>query len=82
MHPEVFDDSGEEFEILPEYQGEKRNCDACGKEFLWGDLIMVSQKEKYIFCPDDEESLTAGCVIKFVLTHGIPIVADPMKFIS
>lgn len=81
--PMDFDDQNEEeFDIsdLPEYQGEKSQCDFCGKKFMFADVILFSADKNLVFCyPDD--GVIAHCLTEWVSKNGQAVSAEPVKFV-
>ncbi len=65
------------------YRGDKEKCDHCGKEFSWGQLIMVSEDPKLIFCCRDQntlEDLLQSCVALWVYKNKIGLRCTVFKF--
>lgn len=78
-----FDDQSEEgFDIsnLSAYQGQKTQCDFCGKKFMYADVILFSATKNLVFCYPDDEAITQ-CLTQWVLKNGQAVYAEPVKFV-
>lgn len=80
-----FEDPPTEDPDYPVYDGERKCCSQCGRQFQWGDLIAVSIPDNgaLTFCFPDlnlEEGSAMPCMAMWVFENGRAMGANIRKF--
>lgn len=73
---EAADGGGLNDQAIPHYRGEKTACDGCGKDFTYGDFMLVDERHDIATCYEDlserpRERMPMSespCVFRVVLT--------------
>lgn len=61
---------------IPEYGGERTQCDHCGRNFDFGDLVIVDRETKNIFCYSD----SGECAVKWMGGGDRIVRPEKMRF--
>lgn len=81
--PEWEDSPEFQSQDYPVYEGSLNCCSHCGREFQWGDLILVSRDNQLVFCFHDifaEDAPEVHCQMNWVMNTGQALQSRPMKF--